>query len=183
MGMKYRDPETGQFKDLKVKTSDTLPIGTIVEYDGINVPSGWEKVETTNIMQICLADDQQLTLNNVYELVKFDTMYVSVGDRLIFDSTNHGIKIGENVSKIKLHVELSMVMASENLIYLRVETSTGQSRGCNIRVATGFRGKASMDVYLNVSKNELIQLKTYGTTSDVITSGVGFTNLTVEVIE
>ena len=30
MGMKYRDPETGQFKDLKVKTSDTLPIGTQV---------------------------------------------------------------------------------------------------------------------------------------------------------
>ena len=164
-----------------VTSSDVLPI--VQNGQTKKVTTDTLVKGTTNIMQICLADDQQLTLNNVYELVKFDTMYFSVGDRLIFDSTNHGIKIGENVSKIKLHVELSMVMASENLIYLRVETSTGQSRGCNIRVATGFRGKASMDVYLNVSKNELIQLKTYGTTSDVITSGVGFTNLTVEVIE
>lgn len=42
MGMKYRDPETGQFKDLKVKTSDTLPVGTVVDFDGDEVPAGWE---------------------------------------------------------------------------------------------------------------------------------------------
>ena len=41
MGMKYRDPSTGQFKDLKVKTSDTLPIGTQVAYGGIVPPTGW----------------------------------------------------------------------------------------------------------------------------------------------
>ena len=39
--MKYRDPETGQFKDLKVKTSDTLPIGTQVAYGGTVPPTGW----------------------------------------------------------------------------------------------------------------------------------------------
>ena len=41
MGMKYRDSETGQFKDLKVKTSDTLPIGTQVAYGGTVPPTGW----------------------------------------------------------------------------------------------------------------------------------------------
>lgn len=41
MGMKYRDSETGQFKDLKVKTSDTLPIGTQVAYGGTIPPTGW----------------------------------------------------------------------------------------------------------------------------------------------
>lgn len=41
MGMKYRDPETGQFKDLKIKTSDTLPIGTQVAYGGTVPPTGW----------------------------------------------------------------------------------------------------------------------------------------------
>ena len=40
--MKYRDPVTGEFKDITVKASDTLPIGTIVDYDGTTVPSGWE---------------------------------------------------------------------------------------------------------------------------------------------
>lgn len=40
MGLKYRDPNTGSFKEINVKTSDTLPIGTIVPYAGFTVPTG-----------------------------------------------------------------------------------------------------------------------------------------------
>lgn len=43
--MKYRDPQTGEFKDITVKVADTLPVGTIVEYDGDNIPNGWELVD------------------------------------------------------------------------------------------------------------------------------------------
>lgn len=39
--MKYRDPNTNTFKDLTVKVSDTLPIGTIVGYAGATAPDGW----------------------------------------------------------------------------------------------------------------------------------------------
>lgn len=45
--MKYRDPNTGELKDLYVKTSDTLPIGTVVDYDGDTVPDGYEEVNTS----------------------------------------------------------------------------------------------------------------------------------------
>lgn len=41
--MKYND--NGQWKDLKVKAFDTLPIGSVVEYDGTEVPDGYEKVD------------------------------------------------------------------------------------------------------------------------------------------
>ena len=41
MGLKYRDPKTGQFKEISVKTSDTLPIGAVVSYAGLNAPTGW----------------------------------------------------------------------------------------------------------------------------------------------
>ena len=43
--MKYRDPVTGEFKEITVKVSDTLPIGAEVDYDGTTVPSGWEQIE------------------------------------------------------------------------------------------------------------------------------------------
>ena len=43
--MKYRDPQTGEFKDITVKVADTLPVGTEVDYDGTKVPSGWEEVD------------------------------------------------------------------------------------------------------------------------------------------
>lgn len=46
--MKYRDPDTGELKDIYVKASDTLPIGTEVDYNGTEVPNGWEEVDNPN---------------------------------------------------------------------------------------------------------------------------------------
>ena len=43
--MKYND--NGTYKDIYVKTFDTLPIGTEVDYDGETVPAGWTEVEDT----------------------------------------------------------------------------------------------------------------------------------------
>jgi hypothetical protein len=40
MGLKYRDPKTGQFKEISVKINDALPIGTVVSYTGLNAPTG-----------------------------------------------------------------------------------------------------------------------------------------------
>lgn len=40
--MKYND--NGEYKDIYVKTFDTLPVGTEVDYDGETVPSGWIEV-------------------------------------------------------------------------------------------------------------------------------------------
>lgn len=43
--MKYKD-ESGQWKDLVLPaTGDTLPVGTVVEFEGDTVPSNWEAVE------------------------------------------------------------------------------------------------------------------------------------------
>ena len=56
MGMKYRDPQTGQFKDLKVKTSDTLPIGTQVAYGGTTVPTGWLICDGSAVSRTVYAD-------------------------------------------------------------------------------------------------------------------------------
>jgi hypothetical protein len=43
--MKFRDPETGEFKELYAKAADTLPVGTVVDFDGTEIPAGWEKVD------------------------------------------------------------------------------------------------------------------------------------------
>ena len=40
--MKYND--NGTYEDIYVKTFDTLPVGSEVDYDGQTVPSGWEEV-------------------------------------------------------------------------------------------------------------------------------------------
>jgi hypothetical protein len=40
--MKYND--NGEYKDIYVKSFDTLPVGTEVDYDGNTVPTGWSEV-------------------------------------------------------------------------------------------------------------------------------------------
>jgi hypothetical protein len=42
--MKFKDPVTGEYKDLHFKTGDTLPIGTIVSVDTDEIPPGYEEV-------------------------------------------------------------------------------------------------------------------------------------------
>ena len=44
--MKYK--YNNQWKDLTVKAGDTLPIGTIVDYDGDTVPTGYEEVNSSS---------------------------------------------------------------------------------------------------------------------------------------
>lgn len=40
--MKYND--NGEYKDIYIKTFDTLPVGTEVDYDGSVVPDGWSEI-------------------------------------------------------------------------------------------------------------------------------------------
>lgn len=39
--MKYKDPITGEYKELFLKASDTLPIGSIVPYGSNDIPENW----------------------------------------------------------------------------------------------------------------------------------------------
>lgn len=38
---KYKDPKTNEFKEISIKASDTLPIGTQVAYGGTVAPTNW----------------------------------------------------------------------------------------------------------------------------------------------
>lgn len=63
MGLKYKDPTTGQFKEISVKVADSLPIGTEVDYDGETVPTGWEEVD--NILWENLSPEVEFTSQTI----------------------------------------------------------------------------------------------------------------------
>ena len=52
MKYKYND----QWKEVTVKAGDTLPIGTIVDYDGDTVPSGYEEVNSYSTTEVKTGD-------------------------------------------------------------------------------------------------------------------------------
>ena len=45
--MKYND--NGTYKDIYVKSFDTLPVGAIVEFDGSTIPDGWTDIGNNQI--------------------------------------------------------------------------------------------------------------------------------------
>lgn len=47
--MKYRDPTTGDFKELKIRATDELPVGSEIDVaDNTTIPAGWEQTEELN---------------------------------------------------------------------------------------------------------------------------------------
>ena len=59
--MQFRD-ENGIFNELYFKATDTLPVGAIVEFDGEDIPDGWELVEGTE-------EDEPIKIRKKEEIV------------------------------------------------------------------------------------------------------------------
>lgn len=80
--MKYK--YNNEWKEMNVKVSDTLPIGSVVEYDGEVVPSGWEEVGETTY---------NLTFNSDY-IYNTDLSYicVKIGNVVILNIYTLGFK-------------------------------------------------------------------------------------------
>lgn len=66
--MKVRNSK-GELKELVIKANDSIPAGTIVDFDGDVVPEGYEKVEDNKII---LYENQDG--NNGYEIELLDTV-------------------------------------------------------------------------------------------------------------
>jgi hypothetical protein len=67
--IKYKD--NGTYKDIVVKVGDTSPIGLVADYDGTEVPNGWEEV--TEITE--LLGNTGLTQGSSYQLSDNVTNY------------------------------------------------------------------------------------------------------------
>lgn len=78
--MKFRDLD-GQFKDIVIKTGDTLPVGSVVEYEGSTPPAGWSKLsdggsvivsseEPTTGEEVWLQRSNNIFNKNNYDLFK-----------------------------------------------------------------------------------------------------------------
>ena len=118
MGLKYRDPKTGQFKEISVKINDTLPIGTVVSYTGLNAPTGWESYTTDDAYaQTTLwhttSWNNMLTLNTVKNLDMSSYDYVEV----TFTGQG-GTNSTTEILKIDLKEQFKIAMSIDNTSYM-----------------------------------------------------------------
>lgn len=98
--MKYKDPVTGELKSITVKSGDTLPLGTIVEFDGTEIPDGYEEVsyEETGSMGNIIVDD--IKCKNLADIDDFNVNGLDTAFKVIYVKPNTEYTLSFNKSRI-----------------------------------------------------------------------------------
>ena len=76
--MKYND--NGEYKEIVVKSVDTLPVGTEVDFDGSTVPSGWEEVsewKSVNYTDYLTFESIVTSINSASAIKKGNMVYIN----------------------------------------------------------------------------------------------------------
>ena len=106
--MKYKDPITGEYKTIHMKTGDTLPVGTIVSFDGDEIPEGYEEVIGEEA-RVVISPTEPTTGEEVWiqkskNLFDINTMVEFIGHYMVWDKGTH-ITPAENYNGIKFYVK------------------------------------------------------------------------------
>lgn len=125
--MKFRDLD-GQFKDIVIKTGDTLPVGSVVEYEGSTPPAGWSKLSDGG--SVIVSSEEPTTGEEVWlEKGKnlFDTRLLIPGG---WDESDKPTRVAWGM-KIKKGVTYTITNYSQNTISIFETTNLKQSQTDN----------------------------------------------------
>ena len=109
MSIKYKDSE-GNFQEIKIKTKDSLPVGTIVDYDGDTVPDGYEEADSMDINNgVVLWENPNTTVEFIAQTINlsssnYDYVEISFARRII-DDVGNKIRIEKAEKNTSGHTE------------------------------------------------------------------------------
>lgn len=135
--MKYND--NGEYKDIYIKTFDTLPVGTEVDYDGETVPDGWSEIQDYSTSEI---DTGKVWIDGrpIYRIV-FTGTITSVSN----------LKVG-TISNFREAINIYGITSMNNY-----STSIIQYWDSSIKCITQINN-ANGDVYINAGSSSANQL-------------------------
>lgn len=180
--MKYKDPVTGEWKEIYSKTADTLPVGSIVDFEGNEVPEGWEEVEGSSY--IVATSKGTVTLSGNTNIPLEITRYS--GTSLILE--NNKIKVGKNISKIRVSASIFLEITNfqtSGYLWGRVAYNDVNAGGSINPVLPNmsFRSAPIPTIILNVKEGDTIHLNADLTGSTgTVRNGSANTWVCIEVI-
>lgn len=109
--MKYND--NGTYKDIYVKTFDTLPINSIVGYTSSTIPSGWESIGNNQIKKVSQAVSQDYSVNGTYNTSQsqaYSCKYINdtLGKEVIYSGALQGTQT-TTLSNVKRFLKIYAV--------------------------------------------------------------------------
>ena len=150
--MKYND--NGEYKDIYIKTFDTLPVGAEVDYDGETVPEGWSEIAdpstySTSEVRIGTYKNKPLyrkmlefttpgTANTNTEVATFDTTF-----------TVRNFYGNIDVSSTGQVLPLNFYFSNEYLVATYPENGTGKVK---MKVGTSAYTSLNVDMFIEYTK-------------------------------
>ena len=191
MMLKYKDPVTKEFKNIYMGSAESIPVGTVLEYEGDVIPQGFELVEEESnsehehsIITLNLAAKPSFT-NQTWFQIPFDN-YIQLGDQLTF-TQDGGVKIGPGVSHIKVSGIGNPQSSTGGLAYMRIcKNSSGNILTWSMNNIAANWASVSVVIptkMVKVDENDIIYMYIYTEGTGSIGPGNGADcSLTVEVI-
>lgn len=199
----YKDTETGNMKPLGVKVEDTLPVGTIVEYNGQNIPEGWVDIGNGKIekqYQVIptnakLENGDSTSATNGYTADYINDHSVVVSPTEPSGSARkkvwkqHGELFNKNNITDQSYISDTNGTITSNVSWLvtdYIEVSQGEKLIINGNTSST-TGSGVYGIYYNSSKNVVssIAYSDYKTNGTVLTipNGVSYVRLSVPISE
>lgn len=153
---------------------------TIVNLDN-NLILGADNVEK-NVITLTLSADQSVK-NSDETIVAFNKYYKN-GSKLEFDSSNHSIKIGDDISRIKINMNAFAKNSTTDWIWFKIFKNGIKTDFSSMVGKIGAWSSTSISpCILDVEKDDYIQLIVqYGTANSENYIRYDGTNLTVEAV-
>lgn len=180
--MKALNKQTGQLEKVYVKALDSMPVGTIVDFNGqaSDIPSGWDVVSDKSIMTSGISASFS-TVAGTWAKMPNQFLNSSIGNKFTF--SNEAITIGDGVSNVKTMASCQYMGTTGGYVILElvrkrnnVETRVALAVG----TATQENTITTCMQIIDVQKNDEIYLKY--TTANVITISADSTKLYVEEV-
>lgn len=172
---------------------DELPIDSIIEYEGTEVPDGWELVEETNIgkslISISGGGEKTYTIGAwVWTPFEFDTIIRNLGDGFEYDTETYEIKALKDMT-VKIDAQISYFGTATGEMNVRILKNNDITNG-NIAYANEYTGHTDKSGTLNIVSaitdvvvNDVIQIQFSGVAGTYKINQRDFlTHMTVEEI-
>ena len=171
----------------------SIPMDAIIDYDGDEIPEGFELVENSgesgsgyepNLISLSIVAKPSFSAN-VYYKIPFDTC-TKFGDKLSF--VDGGVKIGPGVSCIKVSAIANPQSSVSGMAYLRIGKNSSDNvitwNMCNITSSWGITTVPIPLKIADVKEGDMIYAYVYTAGSGSVGLGNGADcSLTVEVVK
>lgn len=163
---------------------DDVPIYTIVDYEGEEIPDGWvevEEIHKRNMASLTIASDYTVT-NTKWGTIPLDAITI-IGDKLSLQ--DYGIKIGAGVTTIRVSAGFYLMASStEGDRHFNIWKNNDKTK-LNATVTYSHANKHSKlttgEALATVNEGDIILLGVSLQANDQL--GAGATTLFVEVVE